>query len=43
MIELLMIQGARPFSSTKKLPNVNKPNTFSGLGKAKKVKEIMLG
>ena len=42
MIELLMTQGARPSSSTKKLAKVNMPNTFSELGKAKKVKEFLL-
>ena len=42
MIELLMMQGARPSSSTKKLAKVNMPSTFSGLGKARKVKEFLL-
>jgi hypothetical protein len=42
MIELLMMQGARPSSSTKKLAKVNMPSTFSGLGNAKKVKEFLL-
>ena len=42
MIELLMMQRARPFSSTKKLAKVNMPSTFSGLGKARKVKEFLL-
>ena len=37
-----MMQGARPSSSTKKLANVNMPSTFSGLGKARKVKEFLL-
>ena len=32
MIELLMMQGARPSSSTKKLAKVNMPSTFSRLG-----------
>jgi hypothetical protein len=43
MIELLMTQGARPSSSTKKLAKVNMPSTFSGLGKARKVKEFFIG
>src|ERR1700738_1744885 len=42
MIELLMMQGTRPSSSTKKLAKVNMPSTFSGLGKARKVKEFLL-
>ena len=42
MIELLMMQGARPSSSTKKLAKVNMPSTFSRLGKARKVKEFLL-
>jgi hypothetical protein len=42
LIELLMMQGSRPSSSTKKLAKVNMPSTFSGLGKAKKVKEFLL-
>jgi hypothetical protein len=42
MIELLMTQGTRPSSSTKKLAKVNMPSTFSGLGKARKVKEFLL-
>jgi hypothetical protein len=42
MIELLMMQRARPSSSTKKLAKVNMPTTFSGLGKARKVKEFLL-
>ena len=37
-----MMQGARPSSSTKKLAKVNMPSTFSGLGKARKVKEFLL-
>ena len=41
-IELLMMQGARPSSSTKKLAKVNMPSTFSGLGKARKVKDFLL-
>ena len=36
------MQGARPSSSTKKLAKVNMPNNFSGLGKARKVKEFLL-
>jgi hypothetical protein len=35
MIELLMMQGARPSFSTKKLAKVNMPSTFPGLGKAR--------
>ena len=35
------MQGARPFSSTKKLAKVNMPSTFSGFGKARKVKEFL--
>ena len=42
MIDLLMMQGARSSSSTKKLAKVNMPSTFSGLGKARKVKEFLL-
>jgi hypothetical protein len=42
MIKLFMMQGARFFSSTKKLAKVNMPSTFSRLGKAKNVKEILL-
>ena len=42
MIELLMMQGARPSSATKKLAKANMPSTFSGLGKARKVKEFLL-
>ena len=42
MIELLMMQGARPSSSTKKLAKVNMPSTFSELGRARKVKEFLL-
>jgi hypothetical protein len=42
MIKLLMMQGARPSSSTKKLAKVNMPSTFSGFGKARKVKEFLL-
>jgi hypothetical protein len=42
MIEFLMMQGARPSFSTKKLAKVNMPRTFSGLGKARKVKECFL-
>ena len=36
------MQGPRPSSSTKKLAKVNMPSTFSGLGKARKVKEFLL-
>lgn len=42
LIEHLMMQGPRPSSSTKKLAKVNMPSTFSGLGKARKVKEFLL-
>jgi hypothetical protein len=42
MIELVMMQGARPSSLTKKLAKVNMPSTFSGLGKARKVKDHAL-
>ena len=35
IIELLMMQGARPSSSTKKLAKVNMPNIFSRLGKTR--------
>ena len=42
MIELLMMQGIQPSSSTKKLAKVKMPSTFLGLGKARKVKEILL-
>ena len=42
LIEHLLLQGARPSSSTKKLAKVNMPSTFSGLGKARKVKEFLL-
>ena len=42
MIELLMMQGARPSFSIKKLAKVNMPSTLSGLGKARKVKEFLL-
>ena len=41
MIKLLMMQGARPSSSTKKLAKVNMPSTFFGLGTARKVKEFL--
>jgi hypothetical protein len=37
LIELLMMQGARPSSSTKKLAKVYMLNTFLELGKANKV------
>jgi hypothetical protein len=40
MIEFLMMQGVRPSSLTKKLAKVNMPITFSGLGKAKKIKDF---
>ena len=39
MIELLMMQGARP--SIKKLAKVNMPSNFFGLGNARKVKEFL--
>ena len=42
MIKLLIMQGVRPSLSTKKLAEVNMPNTFFGLGKVRKVKKIML-
>jgi hypothetical protein len=42
MVESLIMQDARPSSCTKKLANVNMPNTFSGFGKACKVKEFLL-
>ena len=42
LIEHLLTQEARPSSSTKKLAKVNIPSTFSGLRKAKKVKEFLL-
>jgi hypothetical protein len=42
MIELLMMQGGRPSSSTKKLAKLNMPKMFSGLGKARRVKEFLL-
>ena len=42
LIEHLMMQGSKPSSSTKKLAKVNMPSTFSGLGKARKVKEFLL-
>jgi hypothetical protein len=40
MIKLLMMQEARPCSSTKKLGKVYMPSTFSGLGKARKSKKF---
>ncbi|MGH3053573.1 MAG: hypothetical protein ACRDL7_01175, partial [Gaiellaceae bacterium] len=42
MIAHLLIQWSRPSSLTKKLAKVNMPSTFSGLGKARKVKEFLL-
>jgi hypothetical protein len=42
LIEHLLMQGSRPSSSTKKLAKGNMPSTFSGLGKARKVKEFLL-
>ena len=42
LIEHLLMQGSKPSSSTKKLAKVNMPSTFSGLGKARKVKEFLL-
>ena len=42
VIELLMMQGARPSSSTKKLAEVNMASIFLRLGKAKKVKRNLL-
>ena len=42
MIELLMMQSARPFFLIKKLAKVNMLSTFSGFGKARKVKKHLL-
>jgi hypothetical protein len=42
MIELVMMQGARPSSTTKKLAMVDMPMTFFGFGKSKKVEEVLL-
>ena len=40
MIELLMMQGSRPSSSTKKLAKVYMPSTFLGLDNARNVKDF---
>ena len=42
MIELVIMDGARPSFSTKKLAKVNMLSTFYGLSKARKVKEFLL-
>ena len=42
MIELLIMQGTRPSSSTMKLTKVNMPSTFSRFGKARKVKDFFV-
>ena len=41
-IELLMMQGTRPSSSTKKLTKVNIPSFFPGVDNGKKVKAFLL-
>ena len=42
MVELLMMQGARPSSLRKKLAKANMASIFAGLGKAKKANKFVL-
>ena len=42
MIELFMMQNAISSSPTNRLAKVNMPSSFMGLGKAKKIKNILL-
>lgn len=42
MIDLLMVQGAMHPSPTTMFAKVNLPNTFSGIGKARKLTECLL-